>query len=167
MDLSRGHIFEQVNWDPNAWPLAKVDQLTRSIVFCEHTTNKLGLGNAEGGVHRPAAPSTGAKRSNVVAQYIRDRLLGGFGNACVAIRLAILEPRKAVRLTTTVTYAIYAGRVSIRHNRRPRARHPPRSNTPPHDSSSHHAFTMTHEQESYRSNHRSMRSVEFPCSGRI
>ena len=34
-------------WDPNAWPLAKVDQLTRSIVFCEHTTNKLGLGNAE------------------------------------------------------------------------------------------------------------------------
>ena len=47
MDLSRGHSFEQVNWDPNAWPLAKVDQLTRSIVFCEHTTNKLGLGSAE------------------------------------------------------------------------------------------------------------------------
>ena len=75
MDLSRGHSFEQVNWDPNAWPLAKVDQLTRSIVFCEHTTSRLVLGNAEineqnengqheGGVHRPTAISPGSVRCN-------------------------------------------------------------------------------------------------------
>ena len=47
VDLSLGHEFEEVSWDPNSWPLERVDQLTRSIVFCEHTVNKLGLGNSQ------------------------------------------------------------------------------------------------------------------------
>ena len=123
------NTLDSTNPSPLGKLAAEMKGLEDSALGVDTSLNQTIIAEFMPNIVEVSQANAGATKTHSIIYTLGIDYWGGFGNACVAIRLAILEPRKAVRLTTTVTYAIYAGRVSIRHNRRPRAKHPPRSNT--------------------------------------